>query len=99
MPVLILGCAEQPKTQDDVRTMLTEQLPHGIPKKQVNEYLDKHNIPYSNCEYSELNCIQAKVSGGTQKLSIVRTDYGVTFRFNSNDTLAITEIQPYYTGP
>jgi hypothetical protein len=97
--VLVLGCSERIRTQDDVRKMLSEHLPPGTSEKQVGEYLDKQQIPHSECAQPAENCVLAKFSGGTQRFNVVRTDYGVTFRFDARNTLVATEIKPYYTGP
>jgi|SRR5215469_354158 len=97
--VLVLDNLGRPQTQDKVRETLSKQLPPGTPKKQVGEYLDGQQIPHSDCVQPEENCVRAKVSGGTQRFNIVRTDYGVIFRFDAKNTLIATEIKPYYTGP
>ena len=97
--VLVLGCSERAQTQADMQQMLSKRLPFGTPKRQVSEYLDKKQIPHSDCVQAEGNCVRAKVSGGTQRLNVVRTDYGMTFRFDAKNKLIATEIKPYYTGP
>jgi hypothetical protein len=95
----LLGCQVRPRTENDVRRTLERQFPLGTQKEYIRESLNKQNVLNSDCKLSDGNCLLAKISGGNQELNIVRTDFGIDFRFNAQNQLVAIKVKPHYTGP
>lgn len=98
--LLILGCGAHTIDRGTVERQLSIALPVGSTTSQVLDYLDHQRIEHSKYRRDKKsgNSIQALIRDRS-KWAIVRTDYGIVFRFDGHDRLESFEVHPHYTGP
>ena len=84
----------------DVERRLTRAIPLQSTPAQVIDYLNREKIEHSQYlrDSAQGNSILAVIRD-KYKWAIVKTDYGITFRFDDHDRLIAFEVREHYTGP
>jgi hypothetical protein len=94
--LLLSGCGPAQNNTKVVEQHLAAAIPLQSSSTQVLNYLNIQKIAHS--QSVDRKSIQAMIRS-KPSLSIVKTDYGVVFRFNDHDRLIGYDVRPVYTGP
>jgi hypothetical protein len=81
-------------TDEQVREMLSRELPIGTDKSLVKRFLDAKPWPYSEIGQS----LQSMIRDASHNI-LIRTDIQIRFFFDSNGKLVSYEIVDINTGP
>ena len=97
--LLMLGCRSD-TDQTTIERHLADTIPSKSTVAHVLEYLDKEGIEHSQYLRSatEGNSINAMVRSKS-RFKLVRTDFGIVFRFDDHDRLISYTVRPVHTGP
>lgn len=83
-----------------LREEIFRAVPVGSGSMKTVAYADANQIEHSEHDDSASDrVIKAMIRSKSSIFKLVRTDYGVLFRFDKLDRLTNVEVEPAYTGP
>jgi hypothetical protein len=98
---LVLGCGHTPTDAKAVKQRLAAAIPPQATPAEVLDYLNSQKLEHS--QYQQDLATGRSIRSGIREtpswFTIIRTDYGIVFRFDDHDHLVGYDVTPRYTGP